>query len=106
MTGQIQVDGVPEFFVIFMTTRFCSFAAVQREAPEQLAEHISTSKRLHAEGRLLLAGAFLDRSDEPLRTMGVLGSRRDAEEYAENDPFVRADLVQEWSIRQWANIFH
>lgn len=105
MTRLLQVDGVPEFFVVFMTTRFSSFADVQREAPEQLAEHIRTSKQLHAEGRLLMAGAFLDRPDEPLRTMGVLRTRDDAQRYAENDPFVRAGLVEEWYIRQWANIF-
>ncbi len=53
-----------------MTTRFQSFPDVQREAPEQLAEHVATSKRLHREGLLLMAGAFLDRPGEPVRTMG------------------------------------
>ncbi|MBO0811469.1 MAG: hypothetical protein J2P23_05425 [Microlunatus sp.] len=101
----IRVDGVPGFFVVFMTTRFGSLAEVQREAPEQLAEHIRTSKQLHDEGRLLMAGAFLDRPDEPLRTMGVLRSYDDARRYGENDPFVRAGLIEEWDIRSWANIF-
>lgn len=106
VNGAIQVDGVPGFFVVFMTTRFSSFADVQRRAPEQLAEHVRTSKQLHEDGRLLMAGAFLDRPDEPLRTMGVLRSYEDAREYAENDPFVRAGLVEDWEIREWANIFH
>jgi uncharacterized protein YciI len=104
-TGTVQVDGVPRFYVVFMTTRFQSFPDVQREAPEQLAEHVATSKQLHQDGRLLLAGAFLDRPGEPLQTMGVLTSHEDAKRYAENDPFVRAGLIEDWHIREWANIF-
>jgi uncharacterized protein YciI len=60
---------------------------------------------VHREGPLLLAGAFLDRPDDPLQTMGVLTSHDDAKRYAENDPFVRAGLVENWHIREWANIF-
>ncbi len=91
--------------MVFMTTRFLSFADVQRDAPEQLAEHVRTSKQLHEQGRLLMASAFLDRPEEPVRTMGVLGSYEHARQYAETDPFVRAGLVDEWHLRQWANIF-
>ena len=98
----IQVDGVPRFYVVFMTTRFQSFADVQQDAPEQLASHVQTSKQLHEQGRLLMAGAFLD---QPVRTMGVLTSYNDARHYAENDPFVQAGLVEDWHIREWANIF-
>lgn len=88
MSGSaIQVDGVPRFFVVFFTTRFRSFADVQREAPQQLAEHVAASKRLHEQGSLLMAGAFLDHPDEPVRTMGVLRSYYDARRYVENDPF-------------------
>jgi uncharacterized protein YciI len=105
VTQRIQVDGVPDFYVVFMTTRFRSFADVQQQAPHQLAQHVATSKRLHEQGRLLMAGAFLDHPDEPLRTMGVLASQEDARSYAENDPFVQAGLIEEWHIRQWANIF-
>jgi uncharacterized protein YciI len=103
--GMIQVDGVSRFYVLFMTTRFGSFADVLEQAPEALAEHVSTSKRLHEEGRLLMAGAFLDHRDEPLRTMGVFASRDEARHYAEQDPFLVAGLVEEWDIREWANIF-
>ena len=104
-TGTVRVDGVPDFHVVFMTTRFRSLADVQRQAPQQLAEHVATSKRLHAQGRLLLAGAFLDPPGEPVHTMGVLATAQDARAYAENDPFVRDGLVQTWHIRRWANIF-
>jgi uncharacterized protein YciI len=103
--GTIMVDGVPRFYVVFMTTRFHSFDEVQREAPQQLTEHIGTSERLHREGLLLMAGAFMDDPGEPLRTMGVLTSAAEAQRYAENDPFVRSGLVEEWHVREWANIF-
>lgn len=96
---------MPRFHVVFLTTRLPSFQDVQQQAPEELSEHIVISKRLHQEGRLLLAGAFLDRPDEPVQTMGVLTSLDDARRYVENDPFVRAGYVEEWHIREWANIF-
>ncbi len=105
MPNPIEVDGVPEFFVVFFTTRFGSLADVQREAPELLAEHVRTSTQLHQQGRLLMAGAFLDRPDEPLRTMGVTRSYDDAQHYAENDPFLRAGYIEDWHIRRWSNIF-
>jgi uncharacterized protein YciI len=101
----IEVDGVPEFFVVFFTTRFASLADVQRQAPELLAEHVKSSKQLHQQGRLLMAGAFLDRPDEPLRTMGVARTYEDAEHYAENDPFLRAGYIEDWQILRWSNIF-
>ncbi|MDQ2845680.1 MAG: hypothetical protein M3Y77_04875 [Actinomycetota bacterium] len=75
MTNPIHVDGVPELCLVFMTTRFSSFADVHRIAPE-----------------------------EPVCTMGVLGSYEDPRHYAENDSFVCAGLVKEWHIRKWANI--
>jgi uncharacterized protein YciI len=105
LTNPIEVDGIPEFFVVFFTTRFTSLAEVQRETPDLLAEHVQSSKRLHDQGRLLMAGAFVDRPDEPLRTMGVARTYEDAKDYAEHDPFLRAGYVEEWHIRRWSNIF-
>jgi uncharacterized protein len=105
MPDAIEVDGVPEFYVVFFTTRFASLADVQRRAPELLAEHVTSSKQLHQQGRLLMAGAFVDRPDEPLRTMGVARTYEDAEHYAENDPFLRAGHIEDWQIRRWSNIF-
>lgn len=70
-----------------------------------MAEHLHNSKQLHQQGSLLMAGAFLDRPDQPLCTMGVLTSYEEARRYAETDPFVLAGLVEDWRIREWANIF-
>ena len=52
-----------------------------------------------------MAGAFLEPTDGPVQTMGVLTSREAAEDYARKDPFVVAGLVEEYTIRQWANMF-
>jgi uncharacterized protein YciI len=101
----VQVDGVPRFHVVFFTTRFGSLAEAQQQAPDHMATHIQNSKHLHEQGRLLMAGAFLDQPDEPLRTMAVLTSYDDAQHYVEIDPFVQAGLVEEWHIREWGNIF-
>lgn len=51
-----------------------------------------------------MAGAFLDKPDEPLNTMGVFASREDAEEYVKGDPFVISGAVTSWHIREWTNI--
>ena len=52
-SASIQVDGVPRFYVVFITTRFRSFADVRQDAPEELASHIQTSKRLHEQAGCL-----------------------------------------------------
>jgi uncharacterized protein YciI len=99
----IELTGVPRFYVLTMTTRYRSFAEAQASAPDDLAAHVIRSRELHAQGVLLMAGAFL--GDEPLRTMGILRSEEDARAYAEGDPFVRAGMVEEWRVRPWANLF-
>lgn len=70
-----------------------------------MTTHVNNNKRLHEEGRLLMAGAFLDQPGEPLRTMAVLTSRYDAQHYVDIDPFVQAGVIEEWNIREWGNIF-
>ena len=51
-----------------------------------------------------MAGAFLDRPEEPVSTMVVLASREDAEEYVAGDPFVVKGMVASSEIRLWANM--
>jgi len=52
-----------------------------------------------------MAGAFLDKPEEPLSTMAVFTSRQAAEEYVKGDPFYLDGSMTQWSIRQWANMF-
>ena len=94
----------PTYFVVFMTTSFATLDDARREAPAEMAAHLARSRELHAAGSLLMAGAFLDEPDQPVRTMGVLASREAAQDYARNDPFVVAGHVEEWRIREWANM--
>jgi uncharacterized protein len=74
-------------------------------ASEDIRAHTARSKQFHDEGKVILAGAFLDRPEEPLSTMAILSSHEAAEEYVKGDPFVIEGMVSEWFIREWANMF-
>ena len=93
------------YYVIFFTTTFKSLSEAQEHAPEDIAAHVARSKRLHEQGVVVMAGAFLDRPDEPLSTMVVCTSREAADDYIQGDPFVRNGQVSAWHIREWANMF-
>jgi uncharacterized protein YciI len=89
------------FHVVLLEVDYTSMEDVP---PEPLAEHVARSKEWHAAGRLVMAGAFLDRPGEPIQTMGGLRTRRDAEEYAAGDPFVVAGTARVTAIRPWADL--
>ena len=93
-----------QFWVVQMQTTIASLDDARRDAPEALAEHLARSQDWHRDGRLLMAGAFLDRPDEPVSTMGILRSREDAEEFAAGDPFHVAGMVATVEIRPWADM--
>ncbi len=93
------------YFVIFVETAYASFAEAAAKAPDLIAAHLARSKELHAQGTLLMSGAFLDKPEEPLSTMGVLTSREAAEEYINGDPFYLSGMVRSWHVREWANMF-
>jgi len=95
----------PLYYVVFMATTYRSFAEAQEEAAEDIAAHLARSERMHERGLVIMAGAFLDRPDEPLSTMAVLTSREAAEDYARGDPFVLKGKVSAWHVREWANMF-
>jgi uncharacterized protein YciI len=69
-----------------------SLEEAQRTAPEHKQAHLARTRPLNALGILVMAGAFLDRPVEPVRTLGFLVSRADAEEYAQAQP-ARANLL-------------
>lgn len=93
------------YYVIFVVTAYESFEHAAASEPDLIAAHIARSKELHAQGTLLMSGAFLDHPQEPLSTMGVLSSREAAEEYIKGDPFYLNGMVRSWHIREWANMF-
>jgi uncharacterized protein len=82
-----------------------SFEAAAAATPDDIAAHVKRSKELHEAGKLLMAGALLDASDEPLTTMAIAISREAAQEYLEGDPFYSNGMIAEWRIREWANMF-
>ena len=92
------------YFVAFLETRYASLDEARRLAPEALATHVARSQRWHGAGRLLMAGAFLDRPEEPVSTMAVLRTREDADEFVAGDPFVLLGMVASYAIRPWADI--
>lgn len=95
----------PLYYVVFFTTTYQSLAQAQGQAPEVIAAHVARAERLHAQGRVVMAGAFLDQPDDPLRTMMVCTSREAADDFIQGDSFVRNGRVSAWHIREWANMF-
>jgi uncharacterized protein len=93
------------YYVVFFETLYDSFEDAVAKAPDVIAAHLARSKELHAQGTLLMAGAFLNNSKEPLGTMGVCTTREAAEEFARGDPFVLNGMVSKWYVREWANVF-
>src|SRR5262245_14066393 len=93
------------YSVILVVTAYESFEEAQTSAPDLIAAHIARSKELHAQGTLLLSGAYLNTPQEPLTTMSVLTSPEAADEYIKGDPFYLKGMVRSWSIRAWANMF-
>jgi uncharacterized protein YciI len=89
------------FHVVFLQVDYTSMDDVP---PEPLAEHIARSRQWHGEGRLVMAGAFLDQPGEPIQTMAVVRTAQDAEEFAAGDPFVIAGTARVTAIRPWADL--
>jgi len=79
-------------------------AEAQQQAPGELRAHIERTAAWHRDGRLLLAGAFLDRPEEPVQTMAVVRTKEDAEEFIAGDPFVVLGMVESSEIRPVANL--
>lgn len=99
---------IPEqrtYSVIFVVTAYESFDDVQTKAPDLVAAHIARAEELRAQGKLLMAGVFLDNPNEPLSMMAVLTSPEAAEEYIKGDPAYLKGMVRSWHIREWANMF-
>lgn len=92
------------YFVALFTTAFSSLDEVRREAPEALRRHIERTRRLHAEGAVLMAGAFVETEGGALSTMAVLASREMAEEFVRGDPFVELGKIAHHEIREWNNM--
>lgn len=71
--------------------------ALERRAPYR-EEHLGLANASHAEGQMVLAGAYT----EPLDGAAlVFRTREAAEAFVEVDPYVRSGLVTAWRVREW-----
>jgi uncharacterized protein YciI len=72
---------------------------MSRRAPYR-EEHLRLAREAHRRGELLLAGAFADPADQAMLVFRV-AERSIVEDFARNDPYVKAGLVVRWEIRPW-----
>lgn len=72
---------------------------LERRKPHRDA-HLALVRKLHGEGRIVLAGAFQP-VDGALLVFQA-GAPSDVEAFVNADPYVQHGLVARWRIREWA----
>lgn len=72
---------------------------VEKRAPYR-PEHLGYANAAHARGELVMAGALADPADSAIFVFKA-ESPAAIEDFARNDPYVRAGLIKEWSVRPW-----
>jgi uncharacterized protein len=72
---------------------------VERRAPFREA-HLAYARDAHRRGDLLLGGALSDPIDGAV-LLFIGESAQPAEDFARNDPYVKAGLITEWRVRPW-----
>lgn len=70
----------------------------ERRQPHR-AEHLALARELHAQGKLLLGGAF--NPVEGALLVFRCDSAAEVEAFVRRDPYVRHGLVTSWRIREW-----
>ena len=72
---------------------------VERRAPYR-PEHLGYANAARARGEIVMAGALADPADAAVFVFKA-DSPALVEDFARNDPYVRAGLIKEWSVRPW-----
>jgi uncharacterized protein YciI len=62
--------------------------------------HLAYSGAAHTRGELFMGGALGDPPDTAILIFKA-ESPAVAEDFARNDPYVKAGLIREWSVRPW-----
>ena len=62
------------------------------------SDHLKLAREAHDRGDLVLAGAFTEPADGALI---VFRTETAAQEFANNDPYVKAEIVKSWRVRKW-----
>jgi hypothetical protein len=73
---------------------------IERRAPYR-DEHLAYANAAHARGDLLMGGALAEPVDSAILVFRAQ-SPSVAEEFARNDPYVKAGLITEWTVRPWS----
>ncbi len=72
---------------------------VELRAPHRDA-HLAYARKAYERGELFLGGALADPADEALIVFKG-ESPAAAEDFAKQDPYVKAGLIREWRVRRW-----
>ena len=72
---------------------------VEKRIPYR-AGHLTYAEAAHGRGELFMAGAMAEPADTAILIFKA-ESPAVAEDFARNDPYVKAGLVKEWSVRPW-----
>lgn len=75
---------------------------VVSKAPVHFPAHRKRVEEFHAQGTLLMVGAFSNPQDEG--SMAIFTTRAAAQEFARDDPFVLNRVVRHWHIREWNEV--
>lgn len=63
-------------------------------------EHLRLAREAHERGELVMGGALDQPADRALLVFKA-DRREVAEDFAQNDPYVRNGLVERWEVRRW-----
>ncbi len=75
---------------------------VVSKAPAHYAAHAGRARDFHTRGDLLMIGVFEDAQADG--ALGIFRTRKAAEEFIRNDPFVIHGVVRAWHIRGWNEV--
>jgi len=72
---------------------------VEKRAPYR-SEHLKMAEEAHQEGSLVMAGAMAEPADGAVLIFKG-ESPKVAENFANNDPYVKNGLIKSWEVRPW-----
>lgn len=67
------------------------------------AEHLALAWKAHDTGNLVLGGALQEPADKAYLLFEG-DSPVAAQEFAENDPYVKNGLIEKWEVRPWMTV--
>lgn len=87
---------MPAYYILFYKT---VDNYVERRAPYRDV-HLAYANASRARGELFMGGALADPPDTAILVFRVADATV-VEDFARNDPYVKAGLVTSWSVRPW-----